>query len=160
LAIVRRACAVGQTPGRAAPRARIGTDLRGSCGTVGSASVDHAPYEVTTIMRKTSSFLHLTSVLALSLVAGAGSSFVGCGGSGGGTGGGGGGSGTPGCFDYSSFDGMTPEVHFAADVLPILRGSCGLSTSCHGNENGSGGQHYYGPKNSDPTPTADQIMAI
>ncbi len=113
-------------------------------------------------MRKTSPFLRLASALSLALLASAGSSFIGCGGSGGGTGGGGsgGGSAAPGCFDYASFEGTTPAVHFQADVLPILRTSCGLSASCHGSESGQGGQHFYGPKKSDPTPTADQIKAI
>ncbi|MFT3768622.1 MAG: hypothetical protein QM820_24515 [Minicystis sp.] len=124
-------------------------------------------------MRDTSPFL-LASALVLALGAGLASSVTACGGSGG-TGGAGGeiGSGgstsssgtggttpTAACFDYTSFDATTPAVHFQADVLPILRLSCGLSQSCHGNENGPGGQHYYGPKNSDPAPTAAQIQAI
>jgi hypothetical protein len=111
-------------------------------------------------MRKTSPFLRLVSVLSLALAASAGSSFIGCGGGTGGSGGGGGSSGTPGCFDYASFDGTSQVVHFQADVLPILRTSCGLSASCHGSESGPGGQHYYGPKNSDGNVTADQIKAI
>jgi hypothetical protein len=45
-------------------------------------------------------------------------------------------------------------------VLPILRTSCGLSSSCHNNESGPGGQHYLGPKLSDPEPTAAQIALI
>jgi hypothetical protein len=110
-------------------------------------------------MRKTSPFLRLASVLSVAAVASAGSSFLGCGGSGGGTGGSGG-SAAPGCFDYASFDGTMPAVSFQTDVLPIFRGSCGLSTSCHGSESGQNGQHYYGPKNSDGNVTADQIQAI
>ena len=44
-----------------------------------------------------------------------------------------GGSGTAGdCYDYSSFDGMSPSTSFGTDVLPILRQSCALSSSCHG----------------------------
>lgn len=111
-------------------------------------------------MHKTSSFLRLGSVLSLALAASAGSSFIGCGGgSGGGSGGGGG--GTPGCFDYTAYDGTSPAVSFKTDVLPILRTSCGLSSSCHGTESGGpSGQHYYGPSISGPEPTADQIQAI
>ena len=78
----------------------------------------------------------------------------------GGTGGTGGAAPTD-CFDYTTFDGTATTVHFAADVLPILRGSCGLSTSCHGQENNPAkDQHYYGPKLSDPAPTAAQIQEI
>ena len=66
------------------------------------------------------------------------------------------------CFDYAGFDGMSPKVTFKADVLPIFRLSCGLSTSCHGMPGGGAlaGQLYYGPSNMDPPPTAADIMAI
>jgi hypothetical protein len=119
-------------------------------------------------MQKTSSFLLLGCLLTAAAFAATGASMAGCGSSGGGgggttgSGGGSGGSATSGgdCFDYSSFDGTTPTVHFAADVLPIFRLSCGLSMSCHGDESGPGGQHYLGPANSAPTPTAAQIMEI
>lgn len=104
--------------------------------------------------------------LLTSLAVGAGGSLAGCGGdSSSSTGGGGAGGGAcspsaDGCFDYSCFEAATPVVTFKADVLPILRTSCGLSSSCHNNENGPGGQHYLGPKLSDPAPTADQIAKI
>ena len=113
----------------------------------------------------------LISLLA-SLAVGVGGSLAGCGGGtssssstgGGGEGGGGGGSAcgpsADGCFDYSCFKGDSPAVSFKTDVLPILRTSCGLSPSCHNSENGPGGQHYLGPKLSDPAPTADQIAKI
>lgn len=111
----------------------------------------------------------LFTLLSATLAVGAGSSLAGCGGGGtsststGGEGGGGTcGLGADGCFDYSAgcFKADAPVVGFKADVLPILRTSCGLSTSCHGNENGPGGQHYLGPKNSDPAPTEAQIKLI
>ncbi len=56
--------------------------------------------------------------------------------------------------------GDSPVVTFKTDVLPILRTSCGLSASCHGQESGPGGQHYLGPKLSDPDPTAEQLAKI
>ncbi|APR80700.1 Hypothetical protein A7982_06047 [Minicystis rosea] len=123
----------------------------------------------------------LASALACALGAGMTSSLTACGGGEtGGTGGAGGGTSsttstggnaptttgtgghTPadGCFDYTGIDTTTPAVHFQADVLPILRLSCGLSSSCHGNPAGSGGQHFYGPKLSDPAPDAATVQAI
>lgn len=110
-------------------------------------------------MRKTSPFLRLTSALTVALAASAGASFIGCGGGGSTGGGGGGGSGSGACFDYTSFDGTTPVVSFKTDVLPIFRNSCGFST-CHGSQNGPGGQHFYGPNKSDPDPTASDIEVI
>ncbi len=112
-------------------------------------------------------FLSLFGSLAL----GVGGALAGCGGdstsstsstSGGGAGGG---NCTPTadeCYDYSEscFKGDSPVVTFKTDVLPILRTSCGLSASCHGQESGPGGQHYLGPKLSDPDPTADQLAKI
>jgi len=73
-----------------------------------------------------------------------------------------GGSSAPnGCFDYTGFDGMTPAVHFKADVLPIFRPSCGLSASCHQSENPPlPAEHYLGPSVSMPAPTAAQITEI
>ena len=118
----------------------------------------------------------LFTLLGATLVVGSGGSLAGCGGgtsSTGGEGGAGGGAssgamsssgtcgnGADGCFDYSCVKLDAPVVSFKADVLPILRTSCGLSNSCHGSENGPGGQHYLGPKNSDPAPTAAQIDLI
>jgi hypothetical protein len=67
--------------------------------------------------------------------------------------------GTSGCFDYASFDGTTPVVGFAADVLPIFQQSCSLSSACHNNEAGTGGRPYMGTKN-DVVPTAQQIQLI
>ena len=115
------------------------------------------------------------SLLASALAVSASSSLTGCGGdSSGGSGGsssttsasssassgGACGLGADQCFDYSCFKGDAPAVSFKADVLPILRTSCGLSASCHGNEAGPGAQHYLGPKNSDPAPSAEQIQKI
>lgn len=114
----------------------------------------------------------LFTLLAATLAVGSGSSLAGCGGGTSSTGGegGAGGSGTSssgtcgndadGCFDYGCFKSDAPVVSFKADVLPILRTSCGLSSSCHGSETGTNGQHYLGPKNSDPEPTAAQIQLI
>ena len=53
------------------------------------------------------------------------------------SGGGGAGGGAAGaCFDYATWDGETPTTTLKADVLPMFRRSCGLSTSCHGAEPG------------------------
>lgn len=70
------------------------------------------------------------------------------GGSGGGNGGGdvGGGGGGATCFDYTTFEDMTPTVMFKADVLPILLQSCSASTACHGAEVPPPGQPYLGPE--------------
>ena len=99
----------------------------------------------------------LSALLAASLAVAASGSLAGCGG---GTSSGGGGGGADGCFDYTGFTADKPTVSFKADVLPIFRTSCGLSASCHGGESGPAGQHYLGPKNSDPAPTAAQIQKI
>jgi hypothetical protein len=66
------------------------------------------------------------------------------------------------CYDYTSTDLTTPAASFKSDVLPIFRQSCGLSTSCHGDPSGGSlpGQHFYGPSNSAPAPSADDIQAI
>lgn len=45
-----------------------------------------------------------------------------------------------------------PTVSFQADVLPLLRRSCGLSSSCHGSPTKSAADLYLGPKLEDPTP--------
>jgi hypothetical protein len=119
----------------------------------------------------------LFTLLGATLALGSGGSLSGCGGGTSSTSGegGAGGSGTSsgamsssgtcgndadGCFNTSCVKTDAPVVSFKADVLPILRTSCGLSISCHGGENGPGGQHYLGPKNSDPAPTAAQIDLI
>jgi hypothetical protein len=91
---------------------------------------------------------------------GTGGGGSGGGGAGGGGGGAGGAGGASACFDYSTFDGMSPAVAFQADVLPILRTSCGLSASCHGSENGPPGQPYLGSPASAGELTATQIGAI
>lgn len=62
------------------------------------------------------------------------------------------------CFDYGSFDGAAPAVSFQADVLPILRQACGLSSSCHGSQ--SSNRNYLGPALQDPAPTPADIAAI
>jgi hypothetical protein len=106
----------------------------------------------------------LSTLLAASLAIAGSGSLAGCGGGTSGSGGGGGGSScglkADGCFDYTCFTADSPAVSFKTDVLPILRTSCGLSASCHGSESGPAGQHYLGPKNSDPAPTAAQIQMI
>ncbi|MFO0759699.1 MAG: hypothetical protein U0359_24635 [Byssovorax sp.] len=104
----------------------------------------------------------LFASLGLALSGGAAATLTACGGSGGsssttGTGG----TEAPACFDYTGYDGTDPAVSFQTDVLPIFRTSCGLSASCHGTEQGHPEkQHYLGPKNADPAPTAAQIQAI
>ena len=106
----------------------------------------------------------LSTLLAAALAIAASGSLAGCGGGTSGSGGGGGGSScglkSDGCFDYTCFTADSPTVSFKTDVLPILRTSCGLSASCHGSESGPAGQHYLGPKNSDPAPTTAQIQMI
>jgi hypothetical protein len=53
------------------------------------------------------------------------------------------------------------DVSFSTDVLPIFRTSCGLSSSCHGEETPpTPAQHYYGPALADAAPTAMQIGEI
>ncbi len=109
----------------------------------------------------------LSALLLASVAIATSGSLAGCGGgTAGSTGAGGGGGGSScgldgeGCFDYTCFKGDSPTVSFKTDVLPIFRTSCGLSSSCHGGESGPAGQHYLGPKNSDPAPTAAQIQKI
>ncbi|WP_437590444.1 hypothetical protein [Sorangium sp. So ce1000] len=65
------------------------------------------------------------------------------------------------CFDYSNFDGATPEVSFETEVLPIFQGSCSFSSTCHGAETGSAGFAYLGPKLGDQATQAqiDEIVA-
>ena len=72
----------------------------------------------------------------------------------------GGAASTGSCFDYASYDGTTPATTFKAEVLPVLRRSCGLSTSCHGAESAPAGQPYLGPAQSAGDITAAQIQAI
>lgn len=63
------------------------------------------------------------------------------------------------CFDYSKFDGTTPEVSFTTEVLPIFQRSCSFSSTCHGAEAGSAGFAYLGPGLSEQA-TPAQIDAI
>ncbi|WP_437635893.1 hypothetical protein [Sorangium sp. So ce854] len=63
------------------------------------------------------------------------------------------------CFDYSRFDGASPEVSFKADVLPTLQRGCAFSSTCHGAEAGSAGFAYLGPPFSEQATDA-QIAAI
>jgi hypothetical protein len=51
------------------------------------------------------------------------------------------------CYDYSSFDSMSPAVQFQADVLPIFQQACGLSASCHG-DGAPAAQPYLGATTS------------
>ncbi|MBK9259624.1 MAG: hypothetical protein IPM54_07260 [Polyangiaceae bacterium] len=90
---------------------------------------------------------------------GGGAGSGGSGGSGGGDGGAGGGGGAT-CFDYASFEDMTPTVMFKADVLPILRQSCSASTACHGDESPPKGQPYLGPDAMAGSASTMQIAKI
>jgi hypothetical protein len=63
------------------------------------------------------------------------------------------------CFDYSKFDGSTPEVSFATEVLPIFQRSCSFSATCHGDEVRSAGFTYLGPSLSEQA-TQAQIDTI
>lgn len=112
------------------------------------ASLTHT--EGKTNMRRPSLFL-----LGLAAVA-VGGLLVGASACGGSTGGG----AEPGCYDYESFDGKSTTVAFKADVLPILRRSCGLSSSCHSSESGPPGQHFYGIATSAGEMTDAQIKTI
>ena len=62
--------------------------------------------------------------------------------------------------DYSKFNGQTPAVSFQADVLPVMRRGCGLSSVCHGAASGSAADLYLGPKLSDPEPDATARQQI
>ncbi|MCK6588826.1 MAG: hypothetical protein HUU21_34500 [Polyangiaceae bacterium] len=65
------------------------------------------------------------------------------------------------CYDYASFNGMSPAVSFKTDVLPVFQTSCGLSASCHGTPmNSLPGQPYFGPPNSAGPASASDIDAI
>ncbi len=96
-------------------------------------------------------FSALFSCIVAAGVAGLLGTSTGCG-DGGGGGGGGGGSGggsANACYDYSKFDGTTPEASFKSDVLPILQRSCGVSMGCHGDPNAPDEKRpYLGPKQS------------
>jgi len=105
-------------------------------------------------------FLSFSLISAAALALSAMSSLTACGGETTGGTGGGSSSGGADCFDYANFDGTMPAVSFATDVLPIFRNSCSVSNSCHQSETASAPQHYLGPSNSQPDPTADQILAI
>lgn len=79
----------------------------------------------------------------------------------------GGGSNAGDCFDYSSFNGMSPTVSFSAQVEPIFRNSCGLSSSCHGCDPSSnpgctspGVPPFLGTPSMDGPMTTAQIMAM
>lgn len=101
------------------------------------------------------SFVRLSQLLAVfGLVAAA------CSGSGSsGSTSGGGGNDPGGCFDYTGWDGTTPTVTFAADVLPIFQTSCGQSV-CHGSQTEPlPAEHFYGPPVG-TTATTAQIAAI
>jgi hypothetical protein len=77
-----------------------------------------------------------------------------------GGGGGAGGAAAGACFDYASWDGTAPATTFKADVLPLFRRSCGLSTSCHGADPGPAGQPYLGAAQSAGEMTPAQIEAV
>jgi hypothetical protein len=63
--------------------------------------------------------------------------------------------GTGACSSSSS------NVSFKADVLPIMRQSCGLSSSCHGEQAAAPpAQHFYGTATGAGDMTAAQIQAI
>ncbi|MGK3989625.1 hypothetical protein WME99_41640 [Sorangium sp. So ce136] len=64
------------------------------------------------------------------------------------------------CFDYSKFDGATPEVNFMTDVLPVFLRSCSFSSTCHGAEAGSAGFAYLGSGSSSEQATSAQLEAI
>jgi hypothetical protein len=76
------------------------------------------------------------------------------------TDGAGGGANKPVCFDYSGWDGSAPAVSFQSDVLPILRRSCGLSSSCHGSASNPPGYVFLGPAPSAPPPSALDLQAM
>jgi hypothetical protein len=64
-------------------------------------------------------------------------------------------------FDYGAFDASSP-ITFQADVLPLLRRSCGLSSSCHGDPKSNEAGLYLGPALTAPEPdltARQQIVA-
>ena len=64
------------------------------------------------------------------------------------------------CFDYTGFSAGAP-VSFKTDVLPILRRSCGISSSCHGSMNsGFPNQPFLGPSLSSDPPTVSDVAGI
>src|SRR4051794_21777366 len=71
------------------------------------------------------------------------------------------GSSTPDpCFDYKTFNGSSPEVHFKADVLPIFQRSCGIASTCHSElHNSNEAQPYLGDP-SGTTMGGDAILAV
>lgn len=99
--------------------------------------------------------MRLTILVPLALALSIPLSMAACGGDETGTG-----SGDGSCFDYSSFNGMTPAVAFQADVLPIFRNSCGLSSSCHGTQGGPIAQPFLGPPASAGMASQSDIEAI
>lgn len=65
------------------------------------------------------------------------------------------------CYDYAAFNGTTPAVKFATDVLPIFRRSCGFAGSCHGSPTPpAANQPFLGPPMADPAPDAATIAKI
>lgn len=65
----------------------------------------------------------------------------------------------PSCpIDYAGLDLTTPSVSFAADVFPLFRRSCGLSSVCHGSQSSSAAGLYLGPKQSDTTTVIDKAL--
>lgn len=65
----------------------------------------------------------------------------------------------PACpVDTSGVDLSSPTVSFAAEVLPLFRQSCGLSSACHGSSTSSAAGLYLGPKKSDTTTAIDPVL--
>lgn len=55
--------------------------------------------------------------------------------------------GKSGCFDYSKFDGTTPQISLRQDLLKphgLLRDSCGFGSTCHGDPERHEGDLYLG----------------
>lgn len=109
----------------------------------------------------------LLPLLPLSLLLGAFGLVAAACGSSSSSGGTGAGSAAGDCYDYSTFDGTSPTVTFSADVLPIFRGSCGISSACHGCDDigtpgctNPGYQPYLGTSVAQAAPTTAQIAAI
>jgi hypothetical protein len=71
------------------------------------------------------------------------------------------------CYDYTGFVATTPTVTFSADVLPIFRNSCAISTACHGCDDtampgctSSTYQPFLGTLQTDGVPSTAQVAAI
>lgn len=55
---------------------------------------------------------------------------------------------------------VSGDVSLREDLMPLMRRSCGLSTSCHGNRSNPNAELWLGPKLSDPDPSDADVSEI